>query len=41
MYVEMGREREGGKKKFIRRQVRTSLKGCGKGMDKDEIFEAA
>ena len=27
--------------KFIRRQVRTSLKGCGKGMDKDEIFEAA
>ena len=27
--------------KFIRRQVRTSLKGGGNGMDKDEIFEAA
>ena len=27
--------------KFIRRQVRTGLKGCGTGMDKDEIFEAA
>jgi hypothetical protein len=28
---------------FIRRarQVRTGLKGCGTGMDKDEIFEAA
>ena len=26
--------------KFIRRQVRTGLKGCGTGMDKDEIFEA-
>jgi hypothetical protein len=27
--------------KFIRRQVRTGLKGCRTGMDKDEIFEAA
>ena len=26
---------------FIRRQVRTGLKGCGTGMDKDEICEAA
>ena len=26
--------------KFIRRQVRTGLKGCETGMDKDEIFEA-
>ena len=27
--------------KFIRRQVRTGLKGCGTGMDKDEVFKAA
>ena len=26
--------------KFIRRQVRTGLKGCGKGMDNDEIIQS-